>query len=119
MLSDVNANVPAADGNQTLKLELTVPAFKVKSLPSDTVPSNITPFDVDTVLTWLVVVVPVTIKSPGKVVVVSPSPICNVSLLNPFARAVFSLATSTLSTSVLPAIALLEPLPTVTNVGLF
>ena len=43
------------------------PANKVPSWASATVPSNIIPFDVLTVSTLLVVVVPVTCKSPSTV----------------------------------------------------
>ena len=74
-ISDVSATVPVASGSVTVLSAVSVPANKVSSFASATLPSNTTPFDVDTVSTLFVVVVPVTCKSPGITTVVVPAPI--------------------------------------------
>jgi len=56
--------VPVASGKVTVLSAVTAPANKVSSFASAALPSKITPFDVLTVSTLLVVVVPVTCKSP-------------------------------------------------------
>lgn len=64
-ISLVNATVPVASGRVIVLSPVNVPANKVSSLPSAALPSNITPFDVDTVSTLFVVVVPTTVKLPA------------------------------------------------------
>ena len=67
--------VPVASGKVIVLSADTVPAFNNISLLSALLPSNCTPLEVDTVSTLFVVVVPVTVKLPGIVIVSEPSPI--------------------------------------------
>ena len=83
VISLVIATVPSLSGNVYVLSPDNVPANKVPSFASAALPSNTTPFDVDTTSTLFVVVLPVTTISPGKVVVVFVSPI--VKLLLPIA----------------------------------
>ena len=62
VISVVNATVPVASGKVTVLSAVTAPANKVSSFASAALPSKITPFDVLTVSTLFVVVVPVTCK---------------------------------------------------------
>jgi hypothetical protein len=64
-ISVVKATVPVASGNVIVLSAVNVPANKVASKASAALPSNTTPFDVETVSTLFVVTVPVTVKFPG------------------------------------------------------
>ena len=74
-VASAKTTVPVASGKVIVLSAVTDPASKVTSFASAALPSNITPFDVDTVSTLFVVVVPVTVKLPGIVIVSEPSPI--------------------------------------------
>tara|TARA_R110002072_G_scaffold198842_4_gene356440 strand:+ start:116 stop:442 length:327 start_codon:yes stop_codon:yes gene_type:complete len=83
---------------------------RVASCPSAVVPSNTTPFDVETVVTLFVVVVPVTVKLPGIVTVSDESPIDTALLPNELPNLVLRLATETSSfVSVLVSVELITP----------
>jgi len=64
-----------ASGRVTVLSAVSVPASNVNSLASAALPSKITPLDVETTSTLFVVVVPVTVKSPGITISSDPSPI--------------------------------------------
>ena len=97
VISDVIATVPLLFGKVYVLSADNVPANKVPSFASAALPSNTTPFVVDTTSTLFVVVVPVTTKSPGIVIVSVESPIDTAFEPNPPAKAVFKFAIETSS----------------------
>ena len=97
--------VPSAFGNTIVRSADTVFAFNKTSKSFAALPSNTTPFDVDNVSTFSVVVVPVTIRLPLTLIVVSSPESPNTKLSSPLSVAKAAVMFALSVTSALASIA--------------